>query len=251
MARILEFDLESTPNLGWAYGRWDTRLIRIDKYSSIMSFSWRWYGEEEIHHLSWANVARKKGTSANKALIIALWDLFNEADVVMAHNAYRFDIPMAKAAFIYHGLTPPSPYKVIDTLRIARKEFKFPGGNGLNDLGLYLNVGVKIEKGYGELWYKCLQGDKKAWEDLETYNNQDIELMEAVYEKMRPYASNHVNLADIEQIDGACPKCLSTNLQRRGFNVRRNGQTQRYQCMNCGGWTNEAKLNKEGRLVNA
>lgn len=249
--RLLEIDLESTPNLGWAYGKWDTKLIKIEQYSAIMSFSWRWYGETEIHHLNWATVPRKRGTSANKALIMALWELLDEAKEVMAFNGYKFDVPMARAAFTFHRLPPTSPFKIIDPLRMARSHFKYPGGNSLNEVAKYLGVGAKAETGYGELWSRCLDGDKEAWRLLEVYNNQDIQVMEDVYNVMRPHITNHPNLGDLYGIDGVCPKCLSNKLEKRGFNLRRNGKVQRYQCKNCAGWCSEASIKKTGRTVNA
>lgn len=45
--RILAFDIETTPNRGWAYGKWQTNMIRIDEYSSLMSFSYQWLGEKD------------------------------------------------------------------------------------------------------------------------------------------------------------------------------------------------------------
>ncbi len=216
-----------------------------------MSISWKWLGEETVHHASLANIPRKRGTSSNKALTKLIHQLFDDADIVIAHNAYKFDNPVSNAAFIRHGLTPPSPYKTVDTLRIARSQFKFPGGNSLNELGAYLGVGVKSDITVRDLWFDCLQGDPKAWKLLEDYNNQDIVVLEGVYQKLLPYIKNHPNLGDLLQRDGVCPKCGSIHLQRRGFNTRRNGKVQRYQCNDCGGWTNESKLNTRGRLVNA
>lgn len=249
--KILIYDLEVSPNLGYAYGMWDTRILKIKEYASIMSISWKWLGEDEVHHASLANIPRKKGSSSNKALTRLIHQLFDEADVVIAHNAYRFDNPVSNAGFARHGLLPPSPYKTVDTLRVARSQFKFPGGNSLNELGAYLGVGVKSEVTVRDLWYDCLRGDQQAWKLLEEYNNQDVVLLEGVYKKLLPWIKNHPNLGDILQRDGVCPKCGSARLQRRGFNTRRNGKVQRYQCQNCGGWCSEANIKKVGRTVNA
>lgn len=249
-ARILLFDLEVSPNLGYTYGRWQTNVLRIKEYADIMSFSYKWLDEDRVHHVSPLNTARKRGTSVSKSLAIMLHSLFDEADVVVAHNAYGFDVKVAQASFMRHNLGPPSPFKIIDTLRVARSQAKFPGGNSLNELGIYLGLGVKSEVGIRDLWFDCLQGDKKAWKLLEEYNNQDVVLLEKVYERMLPYIRNHPNLGDILQRDGVCPKCESKELQKRGFNKRRNGAVQRYQCQNCGGWSNESSLKRKGRLVN-
>ncbi len=33
-----------------------------------------------------------------------------------------------------------------------------------------------------------------------------------------------------------CPKCASTNMQRRGTTVTQTGRYHRLQCQDCGGW---------------
>lgn len=248
--KILIYDLEVTPTLGWTYGLYKTNVIKVEQNPSIMSISWRWYGENITKHESLATIPRKKGTSANLALVKLIYSLFNEADVVVAHNANRFDNKVATASFLRYNLTPPSPYKTIDTLAVARNVARF-NSNSLNSLGELFGLGSKTKITHGDLWYDCLTGGGKAWKQLKEYNNQDVDLLYAIYERLRPYIKNHPNLGDITQVDGVCPKCGSSNLERRGFNMRRNGKVQRYQCRVCGGWTNESKLNKKGRLVNA
>lgn len=254
MAKTLIFDLETSPNLGYAYGVWDTRLLEIEEYSGLMSFSYKWKGESKIHHVSAVNVARLNYESRGHALAKKLWELFDEADIIMAHNLYGFDEKVANVEFLRHNLGVPSPYKKIDTLRVARRHFKFPGGNSLNALGKYLGVGAKESVGVGALWYDCLKGDKKAWKLLEKYNNQDIVLLEEVYNKMLPFISNHPNIGDIEQVDGICPKCGSDKVAPYGSSKRRNGRVKAYRCGGCGGRCNENTIkpkDKPGRLVNA
>nr|DAX93559.1 MAG TPA: DNA polymerase B [Caudoviricetes sp.] len=248
--KILIYDLEVTPTLGWTYGLYKTNVIKVEQNPSIMSISWRWYGENITKHESLATIPRKKGTSANLALVKLIHSLFNEADIVVAHNANRFDNKVATASFLRYNLAPPSPYKTVDTLAVARNVARF-NSNSLNSLGELFGLGSKTKITHGDLWYDCLTGSGKAWKQLKEYNNQDVDLLYAIYERLRPYIKNHPNLGDITQVDGVCPKCGSSNLERRGFNMRRNGKVQRYQCRNCGGWTNESKLNKKGRLVNA
>ena len=45
--KILAFDIESTPNLGWGYGKWQVNMLKIEDYSRLLSFSWRWRGEKK------------------------------------------------------------------------------------------------------------------------------------------------------------------------------------------------------------
>lgn len=248
--RILIYDLEVSPTLGWTYGLYKTNVIRVEQNPSIMSISWRWYGEDITRHESLATIPRKKGTSSNLALVKLIHSLFNEADIIVAHNANRFDNKVATASFLRYKLAPPSPYKTVDTLAVARSVARF-NSNSLDSLGKLFEVGSKTEVTHGDLWYECLTGNGKAWKQLKEYNNQDVDLLYYIYERLRPYIKNHPNIGDLTQIDGVCPKCGSSKLERRGFNTRRSGKVQRYVCKNCGGWCNESNLNKIGRTVNA
>lgn len=242
--KTLLYDLEVFPNRGFAYGRWKTNLLTIEEYGRIFSFSYKWLRDKKTHHVSIQNTSYSD-------MIQKLHDLMDEADIVIAHNAYSFDNKVSNAAFIAEGLAPPEPFKVVDTLRVARQQFRYPGGNSLDEVGRYLGLGTKEAIGIGQLWYACYNGDKKAFRLLKKYNNQDVILMEKVYLRMLPYIRNHPNIGDLYQRHGICPKCGSDHLQSRGFNKRANGQTRRYQCMTCGGWCNESTLKGNGRVVNA
>ncbi len=245
MARIFIYDLEVSPTLGYTYGLWDTRVIKVEKRPFIMSVSWRWYGENKTHHEGGAT-----DEESEIAIVDTLWSLFNEADIVVAHNANRFDNRVATGAFLRNGIHPPKPYRTVDTLRVARSVAKFDS-NSLDSLCELFGIGRKSEVTHADLWHKCLQGDKKAWKLMKEYNNQDVDLLYQLYEKLIPYIKNHPNLADIDQVNGRCPKCLSPDLRKEGTHARRAGRVQSYSCNNCGGWSNEATIKGEGRLVNA
>lgn len=244
MAKILLYDLEVSPTLGYTYGLYDTRVIKVETQPFIMSVSWRWYGKKKVEHMGGA-----KNEKEEKAITKKLWELFNEADIVVAHNANRFDNKVANASFIRHGFTPPSSYKTVDTLRVARNVARF-NSNSLNSLAEVFGLGAKTEVTHHDIWYKCLQGDKAAWKQMKEYNNQDVELLYGIYEKLIPWVRNHPNLGDIAQIDGICPRCGSPDLKKEGTHARRGGRVQSYSCNSCGGWCNEASIKKDGRLVN-
>lgn len=250
--KILLIDIETTPNLGYGYGKWDVRLLKIMAYSSIMSVSWRWYGEKKINHASAVSLVRLNDESVEHAMGGLLYRLLNEADIVIAHNGNRFDIPVINALLVRQGITPPSPYKTVDTLRVARRHFKFPGGNSLDEVARYLGIEGKSSVGVKDLWFDCLQGDAKAWKLLQKYNDQDVEVLTNVYERVLPFITNHPNMGDLMQVDGICPKCASENIHPYGSSPRRNGKVIAYRCHDCGGRCNDNTIKRKGgRIVNA
>lgn len=241
-AKILIYDIEITGILGWAYSMYDARIHKVEQQPIMLCFSYQWLGDKRIHHENLSNQTEEE-------LSVKLRDLFDEADILVAHNANRFDNKVATGKFLQFNLSPPSPYKTVDTLMVARSVAKLPS-NSLDALCDLFGIGRKSAVTHSDLWYQCLQNDKRAWAKMRIYNNQDVNLLAQLYNKLLPYIKNHPNLGDIGQIDGVCPKCASVDLEKRGFNKRRGGKVQRYQCQSCYGWCNESNLRKIGRTVN-
>ena len=158
------------------------------------------------------------------------------------HNCDKFDIRKSNAKFIEYGFKPPATYKTVDTLKIARRYFRFDS-NKLDSLGEYLGLGRKVKTGGFDLWDRCIQGEEKALRLMEKYNKKDVELLENVYLKLRPWMTNHPNLNLISETRHNCPICESSKVQRRGFSYSRVNKYQRWQCLECGGWS-QSPINK-------
>lgn len=201
-----------------------------------------------INKINWNNCGLLKGQHTETNTIIGIEFVGKRNVAVMQtstktfiasgyamHNCKQFDIKWANRAFIKYELKPPSPYKVIDTLTMARSYFKF-NSNRLNDLGQFLGVGSKLETGGFDLWKRCMLGDKKAFKKMCQYNRQDVVLLEKVYLKLRPYMHNHPVIST--QNSFICPICGSSHLQSRGFIQLSGGvfRKRRYQCQECGKW---------------
>lgn len=246
MAKILLYDLEISRTRVEGYGsRWEFRVVKFLKQSELMCYSYKELGESKVHFVS------RHDFKKYHDFVKSLRDLLDSATITIAHNGGSFDDKMANRFFVTEGLTPPRPRKTIDTRREAKRWFRFES-NKLDDLGDFLGLGRKENVGYADLEDDFMSNNpsKKTIRLMKKYNDQDVRLLESIYLRLRPYMQSHPNLGDIHQADGICPKCGSDNLQRRGFNHRRTGKVQRYQCIDCGGWTNESSIKKVGRLVN-
>lgn len=205
----------------------------------ILCWSAKWLGEKEIYSSSLPKHKNyKNNRESDKYLIRPLWDLLNEADIVIAHNGIKFDRKKVNTRFVLNGMSPPSPYRMIDTLQLARREFSFTS-NRLNDIGQMLGVGKKKETGGFNLWSSCLDGDMKSWRKMEDYCRQDVRLLERVYLKLRPFHQTHPKL----EFKG-CHRCGSSNVQNRGFAYTNTSKYRRYQCTDCGGWGRYARQEK-------
>jgi hypothetical protein len=233
-SKIVLLDIETAPSLGWVWQKWQTNVIDFKQDWYILSFAYKYLGEKEVHVRCLADYPGYADEKENdKALVSDLWKLMDRADIIIAHNGDDFDIPKVNTRFISHGMHPPSPYKSVDTLKIARRVFKFDS-NKLDELGRYLGIGRKLPHTGFHLWQGCMQGDPEAWKTMKDYNGQDVTLLEQVYFLMRPWAKTHpqVNQGELH----TCPKCGSYRVQRRGYSYTLLRKKQRFQCQECTGW---------------
>lgn len=226
--------------LGWTYGMFQTNVIEVERNPYILCFSYMWYGNGKgsIRTVSMPDFKLYKKEPHNDYEVVKkLRGLLDEADIVIAHNANGFDNKVSSGRFLFHGLTPPSPYKTVDTLTVARSKFKL-WSNSLDNLGKQLSFGQKTQEKHGQLWKGCVEGEKDAWKKMSKYCKQDVWMLHQLYELERPFITNHPNLANYMEND-VCPKCGSKKLQYRGYQKTNVATYHRVQCQDCGGWSRE------------
>lgn len=234
---IFYFDIENEPPLVRTWRKYQQDVIWKERDGYVWSFS-GCFNDGKIFHYNLTDFPKeyKRDKYSDKELAKKLWECFDTADVVIAHNGNAFDIKHVNALFAKYKLGVPSPYKKIDTLLVARGNFYF-WSNSLNDLADYLGIGVKEETGGYHLWRKVEQGQKTAIRTMKKYNNHDVWLLREVYKRLRPFMPRHPNLALMLEERESCPKCLSKKMQKRGTIPRVGGNRwQRWQCQNCGSW---------------
>lgn len=251
--KILILDIETAPIMGKVWDLWqqNVSLDQIESDWFIMSFAAKWYGEKEVRYEDCRN-----SLGEDKHLLTSLHSLLNEADCVIAHNGDRFDIPKINARFILNGFPPPSPYRSIDTVKLAKRTFKFTS-NKLAYLTDKLCKTKKLDHGKfagWSLWNECMLGNKEAWDEMEEYNRVDVISLEELYTVLRPWSPMHPNVNtynDKEECN--CPKCGSNNITKRGFHYTNKGKYQRYRCTDCNGWssstTSENTMDKRKSLL--
>lgn len=213
---IILVDLETSPNLSWTWGKWEQNVIDFERETHILCFAYKKLGERQTHAYALRDFKRyKKDKEDDYFLVKKMHEVFCDADIIIAQNGDNFDIKMANTAFIRNGLTPPTPIKTIDTLKIAKSKFKF-NSNKLDDLGKILGLGRKVDTGGFNLWKGCMNGEKKSWDKMIRYNKQDVVLLEKIYNKLKPWATNHPNINRTFKAD-TCQVCGSKHVEQRGW----------------------------------
>lgn len=189
-AKILLLDIECAPTCAYVWGRWDNNVSQkqVVHEGYLLTYSAKWLGAPTI-------VSNRIVEPQNdEQLVRELAALMDEADLVIAHNANKFDIPLIKTRMVALGMTPPSPSKIVDTLRIAKAEFRFPS-NSLDSIAAYLGLPRKMSHSGFELWTRCMAMEEKAFEEMLEYNIQDVIVLEEVYMRLRHWSKTHPNVA--------------------------------------------------------
>jgi len=187
------------------------------------------YSDSLHWHRGW-----KDDPTNDKVIMESMWKMLDEADVVIAHNGDRFDVPTLNGRFLLHGMKPPSSFVTIDTLKIARRRFKLTS-NKLDFLANYLGLGKKVETGGFELWRAIIE-DKctKSFNKMVEYCEHDTWLLEQVYLKLAPW-DNKSPVMYLSEVDDKplCNICGSDKLHKKGFYRTKTQIFQKYQCQ-CG-----------------
>lgn len=246
--KILFFDIEISPIISYNWRLWRSDAIDVVEDWQILCFAYKWAGEKRIHVVGQDDFdGWKPGVNDDKNVVKKIHELFSEADIVVAHNGDSYDIKKAQSRMMVHKMEPPAPFKTVDTLKVARKMGGF-SSNRLGSLVEQLDLGEKLDSGGIEVIKGVLKGTKKDWKHLKKYNKMDVEVLEKLYEELKPWMTNHPSLAVLNDQPESCPKCGSQNLRKGGFYVTKTGKRKRYQCLNCGGWTKGRKIYRDPDL---
>lgn len=233
--KILVFDIETAPLKSYVWRIWQQNINPLNGMLQsewfMLTWSAKWLYDDKV--MSGKLTPEEALAEDDSRLTKEMWNLFNEANVVIAHNGKKFDVKTLNTRFLKNGLNPPSPYQIIDTLTHARKQFLFES-NKLDYLGKTLGLGEKISTSFS-LWEGCVNGDRKSLLEMETYNIQDVVLLEEVYLTLRPYIKPHPNLNLIVNNENcACPTCMSENLNWNGVYRTNSASYAAFTCNSCG-----------------
>jgi len=248
-SRTLIIDIENAPMLSYHWGIYQQDIgkpMRVEgNRSYMMSCAMGWLDEDKVHYF-------ETRTEDDSTLTAKILEFLDEADFVIGHNAKRFDMKKINAYAILNNLSPPSPYKVIDTMLMAKQQFSFER-NTLEYLSNALCTQTKSAhgkfKGF-ELWSECMKGNEEAWAEMKHYNIQDVVATKELYLKLRPWVKGHPNMvAKSGSEKNRCTTCGSSDISPHGYHVSNSGKFQQYKCNDCGGFSKARKnlLPKEAK----
>lgn len=239
---IVTLDIETAPTVGLYFGpKYDRQIAKITEHPYVLGFSWKPLGKKVRSCYVW-DYPLYKTDPTNDIEVARKWaEVVNGADIVIGHNSKSFDDKVMMGRLMVHRILPPEPFANIDTKSAVKRVAKFDS-HKLDDMGDVLGIGRKKQTGGIELWWGCMQGDKKAQRKMVKYCEQDVCLTEKLYLVERPYILNHPALNALLNRPKVCGSCgigkMYAGMKYKATN------SQRYQYMRC----NYCGANKRRRL---
>lgn len=231
--KILLLDIETAPNTAYVWGLYDQNISHqhLKETSYILCWAAKWFGGEDV--ISRNIRGFKAGSPQYKLMLLAIWKLLDQADVVVHYYGSKFDIPVLNREFAKYEMPPPSPYKQVDLKLVVAKAFRFES-NKLDHVADKLGLGRKIETDF-DLWVGCMEDDPSSWSHMIKYNKYDVTLLGDLYARLLPWIERHPSHSVFEG-RLCCPKCGSSHVHKRGTQIAAIAEYTRYQCQKCGAW---------------
>lgn len=217
----------------WDLGSW-RHLIgyrlppeSVVEWPRTICAAWRFYGDKRTEFASeWGD--------GRDDMLRRIWEAYDQADLLYGHNVDRFDTKNLNAEWLTLGLHAPSPFKILDTLKEARKTFGFES-NTLASLTQRLGVDTKTDKYSIVMARSAVAGDKKSQRQLKAYNVGDIDASEAFVDRLRGWIPSHPhNLLGTIDDRPTCNQCWGDNLERNGTKLANQIVYVLYRCGDCG-----------------
>lgn len=235
--KVLTLDIERLRGRAtvefWGLGDYKGRRIHasdVTEWPRTICAAYKWYGKSKVEFTAeWQD-------DGPEGMLRALWEAYNDADIVVGHNLDGFDTKHIKTGWRDLGMPPPAPFKTVDTLKVARAQFG-DESKTLDALCKRLGVPAKTGKYDPQVAAAACGGDRTAQRNLKRYNIGDVIATEALYDALRPWIANHPHIGLYSGEERSCHACGSTELTAAGFTATAVTQYAQFQCVNCGAWS--------------
>ena len=180
LPRVLILDIETKPMLANVWGLKDQNIAlnQIEDEGGIYSWAAKWIGEKEVFYKDVKGNMKKE-----KQMLVPMWKLMDQADIIIGQNSNSFDIKKLNAKFLEYKMGAPSEYRKIDTMRMAGKHFSFVSRKLEYMSKKFCQIKKLAHSKFPgqELWNACKRGNKQAWAEMKKYNIVDVQATEELF----------------------------------------------------------------------
>jgi len=255
--KIVIWDLETLPDPRKIYevipsiGAWPGRTFK-GELQSILTFGYKIYGEKEAHTVNCWDFKESwdKDRNDDSAVVAFAYEVLKDADEIVTHNGKQFDVKVLNTKLLQYGLPPLPNIKHVDT-KIAAKKLSLYS-NSLANVAKFFKVEDKMSfSNKWGLWTRIAfgQSTKKDLKLMSDYCKQDVDTLEAIYEKLRPFhGTNTVNKTFFNGEERSCTTCGSNNIHKAGTRRTKTAIKQRYVCQKCGSYSLETTGTKKKKV---
>lgn len=232
---ILFLDIECSMAKFYGYGLFDQNIPiqHIIEHPRMIALTAKWYGKKKLHAFSEYHQSREE-------MLDEMHRLLDQADVVIGYNSKNFDTKWINSEFAVEGMKPPSPYKQIDLMQEAKRNFRFLSRK-LDYLTDRILGDNKIEYSMSKMWVIVDNPEtdeatrKREWNAMMKYAKKDTLLLEPLFEELLPWIKMP-HPARSNTYKACCIACGSERLQTRGRALTLSGSYTRMWCPDCGKW---------------
>ena len=231
---VVTLDIERAPGEFsadfWDLNAFKNRRIHPDMVTAwprTICVAWRWYGTKRVEFAS-------EWDDGTEGMLQRVWEVYDQADVVYGHNVDRFDTKNLSAEWLTHGMNAPTPFKILDTLKEARRTFGFES-NTLASLTKRLGISTKTDKFEIDMARAACAGDKAAQRRLKSYNCGDVVASEEFVDRLRGWIPGHPHdLIGRTDDRPTCNQCWGDNLVPNGIKLAQQITYRLFRCQDCG-----------------
>lgn len=238
--KVLLYDLETAPALGWFWpggSLHEKDIIEVEQDGFILGFAYKWNHLKTIHWVDmfdfpdakdqYLDLNRGRIYTNNLGVVKKLFELKSEANFSIAHNGKSFDDKVSNIEFLRHRLGPPDNPVSYDTRQEWNRYFRGPSSK-LDEIARFLDLGRKLSHEGKKMWFDHMQGKKTK---MGAYAMQDVALMDEVWELVKPWMKHPPNW-NLEDRPTSCPSCGSGSFKQTGLAYALATVRQKYRCSN-------------------
>ena len=224
----------------WDMSSWKHTIGRrihpddVLEWPSTVCFAARWYGTpppgkpRKVFAAAWED-------GGADGMHQAAFDLYDAAHLAITYNGVGFDNRHLTSGWTERAMGRPSSWKDIDLLRVARSSQGWESKT-LDSVCKRLQIPAKNDKYDVTTARAAMAGDVKAQRKLRRYNENDTEILGAVYERLMPFVKSHPHVAPSVGLERpTCPRCGSTDVERVGTYTPGVFNYPEYKCGVCAG----------------